>query len=318
MLFIPTDLAKQDQLQTLTRAASASPTEGDGSSRRRFFFAMTDSSESNKSSTTKELDGSTSSVTSTPEQKTLTELPSAYAVVHQGVLSRLTSWGQWKERYFVMDRVGIYWYRSPEAMNTAREQLLGGQAATSFALKQLGLQVAWGVSLRLFRDRGSKNQMSLNSPTKIMKLRAPSAEALDAWLSAFDQLRQTLTSEFKAAPELQRELVRSHSQANIHHRRAPRSNSTSHYLGQSMMVAGNSAIVRSRASSAVSPKTHAKTTFGATFVIGGDADSSNSTHPTNTRESEAIESVHGTGSCLLESRPDSSISANYQTLDTEA
>jgi len=257
MLFVQSAVVKQDKLQTLTRAASATPTNGNVASRRFFFNAVNDLS-----------DHSVTPNDETPTEKKPDAAVSPYVVVHQGVLSRLTSWGQWKERYFVMDRVGIYWYRSAEAMQTAREQLLGGQGSSVFALQQLGLHVAWVVSLRLLRDPGAKNQMSLNSPTKIMKLRAPSAEAMEAWLTAFETLRESLMNELKAAPDVQKELLKEQAnQAQTSPHRHTRSlSATSHFLGQSTMVVGNTAIVRTRAGTASSSRHGVK---GATFVIGG-------------------------------------------------
>jgi len=315
MLFLPAAVSKQDQLHTLTRAASATPTSG--SATGRFFFNAAFSTDDSGHGLAPLVEGE-----ETAEKKSLPE--PAYAVIHQGVLSRLTSWGQWKERHFVMDRVGIYWYRSSEAMQGAREQLLKGEAFSVFALRQLGLHVVWVMSLRLVRDPGSKNQMSLSSPTKIMKLRAHSTEAMEAWISAFDKLRHSLVLEFKAAPELQRELVRQ-TQANINHRHHTRSQSTSNFLGQSMMVAGNTAIVRSRAASASPIKPRVKPTFGATFLIGGGMDTleTPTSAPNNSiqRESEATDSsvlapVDGSGD-LLDGRPNSSVSASYMPLDAD-
>jgi len=224
--------------------------------------------------------------------------------------------------------VGIYWYRTTDAMVGARQQLLKGEAQTVFALRQLGLQVAWVMSLRLVRDPGVKNQMSLSSPTKIMKLRAPCTEAMEAWISAFEKLRSSLISEFKAAPNIQRELLRQQTQANIQHRHHNRSQSTSNansFVGQSMMVAGNTSIVRSRAASAVPPRR--KPTFGATFVIGGEMEPLPMERPSSApstsiqRESVATESMlapEPSAKALLDSRPDSSISANYMQLDSES
>jgi len=149
---------------------------------------------------------------------------------------------------------------------------------------------------------------------------------MEAWISAFEKLKQSLILEFKAAPEIQRDLLlRSQLQANINHRHHSRSQSTSNFLGQSMMVAGNTAIVRSRAASAAPPpKPRTKPTFGATFVIGGEMDilrTPKSTAATSIkRESVATESMlapsDGAAS-LLDGRADSSISANYLPLDVE-
>lgn len=348
MLFVPAAVAKQDQLHTLTRAASATPTHGNSTSRRFFFSSVAESGDSShnnssshnaiNSSSHNNKEGNQNNLSPHSETNVITGIESdshnteqnppaevsAYAVVHQGMLFRLTSWGQWKERYFVMDRVGIYWYRSSDAMQVAREQLMGGQANSLFALRQLGLQVAWVGALRLARDPGSKLQMSLNSPTKIMKLRAFSTESMEAWLSAFETLRQSLLSELKAAPEVQKELLRAQSQGSVH-RQHSRSQSGSNFLGQSMMVAGNTAIVRTRAVSALAPsRSQRGKPIGATFMIGdahGMGTLENQTAHTTTsiqRESVAAESVNFSGDrYLLEGRPDSSVSANYSPLDGE-
>lgn len=220
-----------------------------------------------------------------------------------------------------MDRVGIYWYRSLAMMQGARSQLMKGEARSVFGLQQLGLKVVWVAGLKLVRDPGTRNQMSLSTPTKIMKLRAASGEAMEAWISAFDKLRESLAAEFQASSGIQRELIRSSTQRGQgpHHQRS-RSTSNS-FLGQSMMVTGNTTIVRTRSASAM-PLKAKPAVFGATFMIGvpevqesPEEGQGSQAQPQPPEPSASFAERNSEKGLLEPGRPESSVSASYLPLE---
>jgi len=167
-------------------------------------------------------------------------------IVRSGPLLRLTSWGKWKERYFVMDRVGIYWYHNDNTMRLAREDLARAPTTSLKHLVQHGLKIPWGLTLRLTADFRVINQMTLSSTNKVMKLRATSEEEMNGWIIAVDTLRLAKDSDLKQKRPV--ELRETRDALMPPSNQLPRRLSDLP-LGRAMLVAGNTAIVRTRSAS---------------------------------------------------------------------